>query len=362
MVNLEDTNKMSETFGKVFKFVLFKALDLLNYLKGWLRNRSFVKKLLYERWSEKTFNNYGIHEIMLSDKVRVDNYYKAIMKYVKEGDIVVDVGTGTGILSFFASQRNPKRIYAIDHSNVIETAKSLAKYNNIKNVEFVNVSSKNFQIPEKVDIILHEQIGYYLFDEHIVENLTDLRDRLLAKNGKIIPNRFEVFIEPMCLKEEYRMPFIWEINSHNIKYDNLKELNEDRISYESKECLPGYYTRELYPFEVDYLLCEPVKIMELDLETVNEKDIPKRLHYRKTISKNGQMDLIGIYFKAIFDDEIFFDNSPLSTRTSFHMRAIRTEARQYKEGDVLEFNWDIRDIADIYTWTFTYQKIQTLEQ
>ena len=41
---------------------------------------------------------------MIQDKVRCESYQKAIHQVVKKGDIVVDIGTGSGLLAFFAIQ------------------------------------------------------------------------------------------------------------------------------------------------------------------------------------------------------------------------------------------------------------------
>lgn len=50
---------------------------------------------------------------MIADKIRLDLYDDGSKRYIMPGDTVVDLGTGTGILSFLAAQRNPKKIYAI---------------------------------------------------------------------------------------------------------------------------------------------------------------------------------------------------------------------------------------------------------
>ena len=109
-----------------------------------VKSNSYFNNLYYTVANSNYFTSFLEHEKMLGDKDRMNTYYKAITKYVKEGDIVIDLGTGTGILSFFASLRSPKKIYAIDHGKIIETAKTVAEHNKIKNIEFVNINSKIF--------------------------------------------------------------------------------------------------------------------------------------------------------------------------------------------------------------------------
>ncbi len=86
--------------------------------KDILESNEWCRTALYDVINKVTFNSIYTHEMMIADKVRINSYYKAIRRYVKSGDIVVDLGTGTGILSLFSSQQNPKKIYAIDHSDL----------------------------------------------------------------------------------------------------------------------------------------------------------------------------------------------------------------------------------------------------
>ena len=59
----------------------------------------------------------------------------------------------------------------------------LAAENGIENVDFEDVHSTKLYLEEPVDVILHEQIGDFLFDEAMVPNVCDLRDRLLKPGG-----------------------------------------------------------------------------------------------------------------------------------------------------------------------------------
>ena len=57
----------------------------------------------------------GAHADMLGDQVRLDAYYHAIIDQVKEGMVVAEIGTGTGILSAFAASKTKAPVFAIEY-------------------------------------------------------------------------------------------------------------------------------------------------------------------------------------------------------------------------------------------------------
>jgi protein arginine N-methyltransferase 1 len=85
---------------------------------------------------------------MLADYTRLDSYAAGIGRAVKPRDVVLDLGCGTGILSMFAAQRNPEKIYAIDHSDIIELAKRVAEHNGVMH-RFCASEQPNFSRPTK---------------------------------------------------------------------------------------------------------------------------------------------------------------------------------------------------------------------
>jgi len=48
----------------------------------------------------------------------------------------------------------------------------------------------------------------FLFNEETVKNILNLKKRLLKGTGKIIPRKFELFLEPVCSKWEYMGPYM----------------------------------------------------------------------------------------------------------------------------------------------------------
>uniref|UniRef100_H3C933 Protein arginine methyltransferase 8 n=2 Tax=Tetraodon nigroviridis TaxID=99883 RepID=H3C933_TETNG len=62
-----------------------------------------------------SYAHFGIHEEMLKDEVRTLTYRNAMYhnKHVFKDKIVLDVGSGTGILSMFAAKAGARHVYGV---------------------------------------------------------------------------------------------------------------------------------------------------------------------------------------------------------------------------------------------------------
>jgi len=319
------------------------AARVLATLKANPQFREAYANLTYESLNRDEYADVEQHEKMLGDEVRLDAYRLAVQKHIRPGDTVVDVGTGSGVLSFLAATQNPAKIYAIDHSNFIDVAKYIAQRNGIGNIEFQQLHSQKFNPPAKVDVILHEQIAVGLFNENMVETLVDLRDRVLREGGKILPARFDLYMEPVQLKDEYNVPFIWDHKYPNADYACLKELWRERAQ-------PFSIARSIRPYEIDYLLTEPEKLYSCDVQTMGRDDLPTSFEARRTVHRDGRLDGFCLFFTAAFDDDIAFSTFPDQRRTHWSTPNFRVEPRMCKKGDVLDFRMKIDDIRRIGSW------------
>ena len=90
--------------------------------------------VVYDLMNETNFAGLAEHEEMLSDSVRVQAYHRGIRRNVRPGDVVVDLGTGTGLLAFMASRAGAKKVYAVEHSDFIEIAREIGRHNGFTNM------------------------------------------------------------------------------------------------------------------------------------------------------------------------------------------------------------------------------------
>jgi predicted RNA methylase len=102
----------------------------------------------------------------LMDEKRTLMFKKAIDKVVKEGDIVADLGTGTGILAMFAVDAGAEKVYAVEaNSQLCKFLKEIFKENGYENIHLIQGDARKITLPEKIDVAICEMISTGLIKE-----------------------------------------------------------------------------------------------------------------------------------------------------------------------------------------------------
>ena len=111
-----------------------------------------------------------MHVVMLDDEPRTRGYMEAIEAVVRAGDVVVDIGTGTGVLATVAPRTGAARVHAIESSAIADA-----------------------------DVLMTEMIGNDPLDEHLLELVADAKSRLLRSGARLVPSAIEIFAQPVDL-------------------------------------------------------------------------------------------------------------------------------------------------------------------
>ncbi|XP_010254329.1 PREDICTED: protein arginine N-methyltransferase PRMT10 [Nelumbo nucifera] len=137
---------------------------------------------------------------MLCDRVRMDAYFNAIFENKEHfrGKTVLDVGTGSGILAIWSAQAGARKVYAVEATKMSEHARELVKANNLQDVvEVIEGSIEDITLPEKVDVIISEWMGYFLLRESMFDSVICARDRWLKPTGVMYPSHARMWLGPI---------------------------------------------------------------------------------------------------------------------------------------------------------------------
>eukprot|EP00557_Chaetoceros_sp_GSL56_P000156 CAMPEP_0176501038 /NCGR_PEP_ID=MMETSP0200_2-20121128/13932_1 /TAXON_ID=947934 /ORGANISM="Chaetoceros sp., Strain GSL56" /LENGTH=422 /DNA_ID=CAMNT_0017899867 /DNA_START=229 /DNA_END=1497 /DNA_ORIENTATION=- len=190
------------TFGKSDKA---KATDFANYFCSYAQ--------LYHQ------------KQMLADHNRMAAYHAAIMGNadVFKDKVVMDVGTGSGILAAWAAQAGARRVYAIEYTDMAKHARSVMEANNLADiVTVIQGAVEDVELPIKedglvtedeesnenqvVDIIISEWMGYFLLRESMLDSLIRARDKFLKpKTGLMFPSHTNMYLAPIYDEDERQL-------------------------------------------------------------------------------------------------------------------------------------------------------------
>ena len=168
---------------------------------------------------------------MLADHVRTSTYQSAFYSNPSDfaGAAVLDVGTGSGVLAFFAVQAGARQVYAVEMSKAANAARLLVKSNNCEErITVIQGKMEEVDIPEMVDVIVSEPLGFLLVHERMLESFLTARDKWLKPGGKMFPSNSTIFVQPFTDQsiwdeQKLKADFWAETSFYGIDLSALKE-------------------------------------------------------------------------------------------------------------------------------------------
>jgi hypothetical protein len=140
----------------------------------------------------------AIHGAMLADVARNQALARSLVAAVRPGDVVIDLGAGSGLLAMIAARQGARKVYAIERGSMAAVARRLVAHNGYQDIiEVVQTDSFDWQPPERAQVLISETLGFAVFDEAFRACVADARDRMLMADGRLIPERVDVYAAPV---------------------------------------------------------------------------------------------------------------------------------------------------------------------
>lgn len=236
---------------------------------------------------------------MLADKVRMQAYREAIFKVVRPGDVVVDLGAGTGLLGIWALQAGASKIYAIEKTASIELAREIARANHCEEkIEFINKNSAEVELPELADVLLSETLGSFGVDENTLQFTIDARQRFLKPGGRMIPQALDIYAAPVEDNKTYDKIDFWR-HIDGINFSPAFNLFVKKIMVES--------------VNVTGLLAKPVILAQLDLRQLTDAVFEARRYF--TLEKAGVIHGVAGWFRVLLTEGVSILTAPDKPQT-----------------------------------------------
>jgi protein arginine N-methyltransferase 1 len=254
------------------------------------------------------FSAPPIHIAMLEDRTRTGRYLQAIRETVRPGDVVVEIGTGTGILAAAAAQAGAGRVYAIEGTPIAEAAGALFAANGLNDrISLIRGWSTQVGLPERADVLISEIIGNEPLGEALLESTHDAVTRFLKPDGaRLIPRAIHLYAVPLTLPEDLlaQQQFTpaslkkWK-RWYGLAFDSLRSLNRAAASPEL-----------ILPQELEDCpaLAEPLLLAAIDLARNSSMDIQRTV--RGTFADDGLLNGLLVGFRLQLTDTLWLSTLP----------------------------------------------------
>lgn len=140
----------------------------------------------------------GWHFGIINDQMRNDTYDRALREFIKPNSIVLEIGTGTGLLAMMAARAGAKKVYTCEMEPLIAQAarENILKNNLQDQISVIQKKSTELRIgedlPERADVLVSEITNSGLLGEDVLPVMEDAMTRLVKKNAVLLPRQIAV--------------------------------------------------------------------------------------------------------------------------------------------------------------------------
>ena len=276
------------------------------------------------------------HAHMLLDAERVDAYARAIAAVVRAGDVVLDVGTGSGVLALLAARAGARKVYAGERSGVAELAREHVAENGMADVvEVIRADVTAIDaLPERPRVVLGEQLGNFAPAEG-QHRLYAAARRLAADDAVLMPSRYRL---------------VWSaVQARGLREDlaRLREVHGVRLGglaarLRARPAFVAVAPDELLGPEVD------------GAWIAADAPAPKLVSARVPVAEDGEVGGVCVGFAAELAPGVELRTAVGSPRTHWSQTLFPVDPPiAARAGDVVDVEVALRVVTNVGTWAWT---------
>ncbi len=288
-------------------------------------------------------SGYGaapIHVAMLNDRVRTASFLAGIQEVVRPGDVVVDIGTGTGILAIGAARAGAGHVYAIEASSISGVASAVFQTSGLADrITIIHGWSTQISLPQRADVLVSEMIGNDPLGEQVLEITVDALKRLVKPEARLVPSQVKVFGLPVTLPEDELMKRAvtdetlrnWK-SWYGIDFSPLADMT--RASSQPLFSVRPQSARDWQT------LSEPVLLAKVDFKAFEHLVVDNTITV--TAKAAGQLNGLLIYFRLVLGPTTRLSTHPAQAHADNHWRSpvwYVVDALSLQPGDQFSVNY-----------------------
>jgi protein arginine N-methyltransferase 1 len=273
---------------------------------------------------------------MLADHARMDAYARALEATVRPGSVVLDIGTGTGVMAMLACRFGARRVFALEPADAVQVAREIARANGVADrIEFIQALSTRVTLPERADVIVSDLRGSLPLFQGIIDALADARERHLARGGVMIPRADHLMAAPVDAAAAWaEVVAPWDECALGFDMDAARRRAVHAVR--RVELDPG---QQLAP---------AARWATLDYQARTDPHAAGTPEWR--VERAGRMHGLAVWFHAELADGVSFHTGP-GTRTTYRTSFLPwAESVEVEPGDTVRAELSARRVAGEYVW------------
>lgn len=257
--------------------------------------------------ARSTFDSPGPHVAMLQDRVRTTAFLAALDELVGPDDVVVDIGTGTGVLAMGAARAGARHVYAVEATPLAQHTREIVRANGLhETVTVVEGWSTRITLPARATLAVAEILGSEALEERALPSLLDARERLLTPDARLIPSEIRIFGLPVSIPEE-AVGMLTFTPANTARWSSWYGLElGPLIAYAAR--LRHRVTALIEEARAWTALSDPVLLAEIDLATVETPRLEVVESAPATAS--GEANGIVAFFEARLSPRVTLSTNP----------------------------------------------------